>query len=291
MAIPEHIIISRELINSDMYLSEKFTKFQALLDLHFLAATEDTFITVRGIKVNIKKGQIAESEERLAARWKWSRNTVRKFLVEQQNEQQIEQQKSRLISLITIKKNNVLFSSVEQQNEQQNKQQIEQQIEQQKTKIEKPKKEKDPLFEECWVAYRRKGSKAESLEQWNKLSEKNKTKVLPHIQAYVSSRECQYQKDFQRYLRDKTFNDVIVSRGAVIFDPEQGCQEEYKPISDGLSQTWNPHRKCLEFYGYLANLNDGYTDDNRPDGAMVNCELHDWIWSKEKKQWVMQEIQ
>ena len=152
------------------------------------------------------------------------------------------------------------------------------------------KKEKDALFEECWLAYKRKGSKAEALTQWQKLSDKDKSQVLSHIQAYTRSRERQFQKDFQRYLRDKTFNDVIFKGNAVVYDPEQCSSEEYKPLSNGVSQNWNPNLKCLEFYGYIANLNDGYTDDNRPDGARVYCQLHYWNWSKQRKEWIMEEI-
>ena len=59
-----------------------------------------------------------------------------------------------------------------------------------------PRKE---LFEECWVAYNRKGSKKKSLEYWKKLTDVEKQNVMPHIKAYVSTRELQYQKDFERF--------------------------------------------------------------------------------------------
>lgn len=85
--------------------------------------------------------------------------------------------------------------------------------------LRQPEDKRKDLFEECWAAYSRKGSKKKSLEQWNKLRDDEKDAVLPHIKAYVSSRERQYQKDFERYLRDRTFNDVVLKGNEVYFDP------------------------------------------------------------------------
>lgn len=85
--------------------------------------------------------------------------------------------------------------------------------------LRQPEDKKKDMFELCWVAYNRKGSKKKSLEQWVKLKDSEKDVVLQHIKAYVSSRERQYQKDFERYLRDRTFNDVVLKGNEVYFDP------------------------------------------------------------------------
>ncbi len=77
----------------------------------------------------------------------------------------------------------------------------------------------NPLFEDCWAAYRRKGSKKKAKEYWNKLTDKEMDRVLPHIRAYVSSREVKYQKDFERYLRDKTFDTVVYNGNNIVYDP------------------------------------------------------------------------
>ena len=158
-----------------------------------------------------------------------------------------------------------------------------------KKKKEKIKKEKDEKFEECWLAYNRKGSKAKSLEYWNKLSDEEKSLVLPHIKVYASSRERVYQKDFERYLRDKIFKTIIVKGNDTIYDPEQFTDtKEYRPITDGIFQVWNADRKCLLFNGFVDQLNDGYTSDNRPDGAKIASGLYEWIWSSQTKEWVKQ---
>ena len=75
------------------------------------------------------------------------------------------------------------------------------------------------LFEECWKAYRLKGIKKKALGYWNKLEESEMQMVMPHIKAYVGSREIQYQKDFERYLRDKVFMTVVFSNNTVVYDP------------------------------------------------------------------------
>lgn len=74
-------------------------------------------------------------------------------------------------------------------------------------------------FEKAYVAYRRKGNKANAYKMWLKLTDDEKMKVAIHIPHYVSTREVQYQKDFERYLRDKVFENVVYLRDKVVFDP------------------------------------------------------------------------
>ena len=86
-------------------------------------------------------------------------------------------------------------------------------------KPEKKAKEKDELFEDAWILFNRKGSKKKASEQWRKLTEDEKKAAIKHIPMYVSTRELQFQKDFERYLRDKCFNNIVFHKGTVIFDP------------------------------------------------------------------------
>ena len=98
-----------------------------------------------------------------------------------------------------------------------------------KEERDKSLSEKDELFEECWKAYRRKGSKAKSKTYWNKLSNEERQRVLQHIKAYVSVRDLSYQKDFERYLRDKVFDTVVVNNNNVVYDPTCETELEYHP--------------------------------------------------------------
>ena len=83
------------------------------------------------------------------------------------------------------------------------------------------KKEKDDAFEQCWLAYRRKGSKAKAHKEWKKLTANDKLQAEKHIRYYVeSATDVKYQKDFERYLRDKCFLNVVYKDGKIIFDCE-----------------------------------------------------------------------
>ncbi len=96
------ISIHRQIMKSEDYLKEKFTRIQAWIDLLLLANYEDSYIHKRGIRIKVCRGQIAKSMEELAERWQWSRGKVNRYLNELEMEQQIVQQKSNLISLISI---------------------------------------------------------------------------------------------------------------------------------------------------------------------------------------------
>ena len=149
------------------------------------------------------------------------------------------------------------------------------------------------LFEQCWIAYRRKGKKGKSLPYWKKLTESEKQMVLPHIKAYVTSRELQFQQDFERYLRDKTFLSVVVSKNNVVYDPtrldkKDKANEVYMPLTDG-ALSWNDY---YQKYMYIGNFDgfipDGYTDENRPDGAtiMLNNNRGDIMWDANFRVWI-----
>ena len=96
-----------------------------------------------------------------------------------------------------------------------------------RTKVDK--EQDNTLFESCWVAYRRKGSKKKAYEQWLKLTEEEQLKAQEHIKAYVESvSDIRYQKDFERYLRDKCFLNVVYKDGRTLFD----CENETPATSD-----------------------------------------------------------
>jgi hypothetical protein len=150
--------------------------------------------------------------------------------------------------------------------------------------------EQEKMFEQCWVLYGRKGNKAQAKREWVKIPPSSIPLVLSHIKAYIGSREKKYQKDFERYLRDRIFETIVMDGNRVVYDPEQFSNAtEYRPATDGVFQFWNESRKCLMFNGYIDQLNDGYTNDNRPDGAKVAWSMYTWVWSSERKEWVKQE--
>lgn len=150
---------------------------------------------------------------------------------------------------------------------------------------------KDELFEECWKTYRRKGIKRKSMEYWKKLTEKEKSVVLAHIKAYVSTRDIQYQKDFERYLRDKVFETIVYKGNNVVYDPTKkkadSTSDVYMPTCDGML-SWNDYYGCYMYVGFWdGRIADGYDDDDRPNGASVtlNNGRGTITWNSETKTW------
>lgn len=147
------------------------------------------------------------------------------------------------------------------------------------------------LFEKCWVAYRRKGSKKKSLEYWRKLSDNEREQVLPHVKAYTTARDIQYQKDFERYLRDKVFTTVVYQNNTVIYDPSRvdgtDANRVYMPSVGGLL-SWNEYYKKYIYVGYYTGyIADGYTDETRPDRAeiLLNNGRGTIMWNATNKRW------
>lgn len=75
-----YIKLFRQLQDNEIWTSEKFTDGQAWVDLILLANHTPGIIKKRGIRIDLKRGQIGWSEVQLSKRWRWSRGKVRRFL-------------------------------------------------------------------------------------------------------------------------------------------------------------------------------------------------------------------
>ena len=158
-------------------------------------------------------------------------------------------------------------------------------------------KSSDELFETCWVAYRRKGKKGKAKPYWDKLTKSEKDSVLQHIKIYTKTRELQYQQDFERYLRDKTFLSVVVSKNNIVYDPTklgngESASNVYMP-SGNFSITWDDQLKAYIYIGFYSDgqaIADGYTDSTRPDGARIvlNNGRGELVWSSITRTWIKQ---
>lgn len=156
------------------------------------------------------------------------------------------------------------------------------------------KEKSNKLFEECWIAYKRKGKKGKAKQYWDKLSQIEKDNVLSHIKPYVASRELQYQQDFERYLRDKTFLSVVISKNNIVYDPTklgkgESTSNVYVP-SGNFAITWDDNLKAYLYIGFYSDgmmMPDGYDNDNRPDGAklVLNNGRGTITWNKTTKTW------
>ena len=94
--------LHRSSVENELYFSETFNKRHAWQDLVLNANHKDNTIFIRWNEINIKRGQIWWSEITMSKRWAWSRDKVRRFLKWLETRQQIEQQKSKVTTTITI---------------------------------------------------------------------------------------------------------------------------------------------------------------------------------------------
>lgn len=77
-------------------------------------------------------------------------------------------------------------------------------------------------FEDLWLMYERKGSKAKAKKEFDKLTAEDVATMRCHIPAYIQARpERQYRQDFERYIKHKTFNSVVYNRqNEILYDPD-----------------------------------------------------------------------
>ena len=102
-----YIKLYRKSEENPLYFADTFTKWQAWSDLILIANHSQKTLSIRGNLIKINRGQTAYSEESLAQRWKWSRGKVRRFINYLKTEQQIEQQQSNILNILTIKNYNI----------------------------------------------------------------------------------------------------------------------------------------------------------------------------------------
>lgn len=96
------IKLNRGILDNEIWTFETFTRGQAWVDLLLKANHTDGFLLIRGMQVEIKRGQIGWSELKLAKTWRWSRDKVRRFLKLLESKRMIIHQKNNVTSLISI---------------------------------------------------------------------------------------------------------------------------------------------------------------------------------------------
>ncbi len=96
--------IDREELESKDWLSQKFTKSQAKIDLKGMAFYFDKVIDFRGERIEIPRAHLLTSIRKLTIRWKWNRRTVTRFLNDlEENKSAIVQTKTYRYTIIEVK--------------------------------------------------------------------------------------------------------------------------------------------------------------------------------------------
>ena len=94
--------IHRKIIDNPYYFSEPFTRSQAWVDMIIIANHKPGMFYKRGIRVDVKRGEIGYDIETLAKRWKWSRGKAERFFLQLENDSQIVRQKTNVTTILSI---------------------------------------------------------------------------------------------------------------------------------------------------------------------------------------------
>ena len=108
-----------------------------------------------------------------------------------------------------------------------------------------------------------------------------------HIPYYLQSNDRQYLKDFEGYIIQRLFESPVYRQSMLLFDPqviENQSNGDYDPSG------WLDYDETFNAWRYFGrepqyDLRDGYTDDNRPDGARVVTQATVYLWSAANKNW------
>lgn len=163
--------------------------------------------------------------------------------------------------------------------------------------IKKEEKELKEKFASFVSLYKKMGGKVRGVEtEFNDFTKRHKDwkNVLPYLELAVqretkAREQAKAQKKFfpepkmlQTYLGKQRAWELYVTIG------EEIVKEEYTPICDGALH-WNDYYKTYIYVGmFYGHVSDGYTDDNRPDGAKVMLGNGGGfiVWNKETKNWI-----
>jgi hypothetical protein len=96
------IKLHRKITENPLYFSEPFNRSMAWIDMILLANHSDNYFFKRGIRVDVKIGQIGYDLDTLGKRWQWSRGKVERFMQMLENDNQIVRQKTNVTTLISI---------------------------------------------------------------------------------------------------------------------------------------------------------------------------------------------
>ena len=96
------IKLHRSIMDHPLYHAEPFTRLQAWVDLLLMANIDRRVMLVRGVRIEVERGQVVQSKDYLAGRWRWSRWKVARFFNLLEDEGMILQHSSTIISQITI---------------------------------------------------------------------------------------------------------------------------------------------------------------------------------------------
>ena len=224
------IKLYRKIEDNPLYFSEPFTRIMAWIDLLILANHKGSFFYCRGIRVDVKSGQVGRGIETLADRWKWSRGKVERFLNHLEKDNQIVRQKNNVTTLISIvnwceyqegdkANSNTNGKASSKADGQQTVKQTD--IIKNDKKVNNVKNDKevyngtDISFNNFWKTYKKKTGYKKSLVKWNNgsLSKKKKKLAIDYLPGYKKNEPDKFfRQNPLTYLNGETWNDELIKK-------------------------------------------------------------------------------
>lgn len=98
-----YISLFRSIQNHWVYeKNRKRTKFEAWIDILILACHKDSKEPIGFDLIQVNRGQFLTSQETLSKRWKWDRNSVRRFLKMLQDDSMVVSKTTMKYTMITV---------------------------------------------------------------------------------------------------------------------------------------------------------------------------------------------
>lgn len=220
------VSIHRCLLQDSIWLSEKFTRAQAWVDLILLANYKDGFIRKSGVRIELKRGELGWSKLDLSKRWQWSRGKVDRFLNELESVQWIEQRTGQHTTIIKILEYNAyqdVNGKIKEETVQHSEHEIEQQTDtKQDNHLNNNNNKNNNIyisedeFLEFWEACPKKVGLANARSRYEEARQKQSHDFLMEkITAYAKSvygRDDKFILQPANWLRDERYHDQEVAK-------------------------------------------------------------------------------
>lgn len=72
---------------------------------------------------------------------------------------------------------------------------------------------------------------------------------------------------------------------SIMSDDSTSSDEMYTPATNGTTFVWNETLNCYMYVGNINNFFDGYTNENRPNGAQFKSFGYTYTWNANTKSW------
>ena len=94
--------VNRRMLHHSLWLSEKFTRGQAWIDMIGLANHSPGWIRANGKRIDLQRGDLGWSKEHLAQRWRWTRKKVQRFFSELEADGMISVIKTQPTTVVSL---------------------------------------------------------------------------------------------------------------------------------------------------------------------------------------------